>query len=76
LPDSPQSDGQTERDLDVERAVGKLSGRQRLAIELYYYLGLAVSETAAVMACSQGTVKSTLADARARLRAELGQDFR
>jgi RNA polymerase sigma-70 factor, ECF subfamily len=54
--------------LDVERAVGRLSRRQRLAVDCYYFADLSVSETAAVMRCSVGTVKSTLADARARLR--------
>jgi RNA polymerase sigma-70 factor (ECF subfamily) len=62
-----------EADLDLAEALRGLSRRQRLAIELYYYLGMSVSETAEIMGCSQGTVKSTLADARARLRRELGE---
>jgi DNA-directed RNA polymerase specialized sigma24 family protein len=37
-------------------------------------VGLSVAETAAVMGCAEGTVKSTLADARARLRTLLGVD--
>lgn len=60
-----------EERLDVAAAVQRLSPRQRLAVDCHYYAGLSVPETAAVMRCSQGTVKSTLADARARLRAEL-----
>jgi DNA-directed RNA polymerase specialized sigma24 family protein len=48
-----------------------LSRRQRLAVELHYFLGLPVSECATVMSCSEGTVKSTLSDARARLRLDL-----
>jgi DNA-directed RNA polymerase specialized sigma24 family protein len=43
---------------------------------MYYHLGLPVADVAAVMACSPGTVKSTLADARLRLRRELGEDYR
>jgi len=54
--------------LDVERAVERLPARQRLAVDCVYFVGLSVAETAAVMRCAEGTVKSTLADARARLR--------
>jgi RNA polymerase sigma factor (sigma-70 family) len=59
-------------DLDLERAITTLGERQQLAVHLHYYLGLSVDETAAVMDCAAGTVKSTLFDARARLRAVLG----
>jgi RNA polymerase sigma-70 factor (ECF subfamily) len=55
-------------DPDLARAVATLSARQRLAVDCFYYAGLTVAETAAVMGCSEGTVKSTLSDARARLR--------
>jgi RNA polymerase sigma-70 factor (ECF subfamily) len=58
-------------DVDLSRAVDSLPPRQRLAVELHYVLGLDVTETAAVMRCSPGTVKSTLYDARARLRTAL-----
>lgn len=61
----------TDRRVDVELAVRKLPPRQRLAVELYYFVGLPVSECAAVMQCSDGTVKSTLSDARSRLRVDL-----
>jgi RNA polymerase sigma factor (sigma-70 family) len=57
-----------EIDLDLQAALDRISPRQRLAIDCYYYVGLSVSETAAVMRCSEGTVKSTLSDARQRLR--------
>jgi RNA polymerase sigma-70 factor (ECF subfamily) len=67
---------QPQRDLDIEAALRCLTLRQRLAVELHYYLGLPVAEAAEVMDCSVGTVKSTLADARAHLRDELGDDFR
>lgn len=63
-------------DLDVARALRSLSHRQRLAVELFYYLGLPVNDIAAVMDCAPGTVKSTLADARTRLRTLLGENFR
>jgi RNA polymerase sigma-70 factor (ECF subfamily) len=58
--------------LDIERALTRLSARQRLAVDCFYFAGLSLVETAAVMRCSEGTVKSTLADARDRLRRELG----
>lgn len=58
-------------DWDLRRAVANLSERQQLAVALFYYLDLPVDEVAAVMACSAGTVKSTLADARRRLGEQL-----
>jgi RNA polymerase sigma factor (sigma-70 family) len=74
--DSVDSGAATGAGVDVRRLLARLSRRQRVAIELYYYLGLPVDEVAAVMQCSPGTVKSTLSDARARLRRELGEDYR
>lgn len=54
--------------LDVEGAVSRLAPRQRLAVNCFYFIDLSIAETAAVMRCSPGTVKSTLADARHRLK--------
>ncbi|NIK57277.1 RNA polymerase sigma factor [Kribbella shirazensis] len=54
--------------MDVEHAIGSLTDRQRLAVDCYYFADLSIADTAAVMRCSEGTVKSTLSDARARLR--------
>lgn len=62
--------------VDLSAAIRRLSRRQQLAVTLHYYLGMPVNETAEVMACSPGTVKSTLSDARLRLRALLGDDYR
>jgi RNA polymerase sigma factor (sigma-70 family) len=61
----------TDDQIDIERALHLLSPRQRLAIDCHYFAGLSVAETAAVMHCSEGTVKSTLSDARSRLRPAL-----
>lgn len=58
----------TEDRVDVEYAVARLAPRQRLAVDCFYFVGLSLAETAAVMRCSEGTVKSTLSDARLRLR--------
>jgi RNA polymerase sigma-70 factor, ECF subfamily len=68
-PPSPSS-GEDDR-LDIELAVERLPARQRLAVDCYYFVGLSVAETAEVMRCSQGTVKSTLANARRNLRIHL-----
>jgi RNA polymerase sigma-70 factor (ECF subfamily) len=68
------SDAVVHGDLDLHAALRKLSRRQRLAVELHYYLGFPVAEVATQMGCAEGTVKSTLSDARARLRQLLGED--
>ena len=70
LPDPPATDQAP--DVDLERAIERLAERQQLAVHLHYFVGLSVDETAAVMGCSPGTVKSTLFDARTRLRRLLG----
>jgi RNA polymerase sigma-70 factor (ECF subfamily) len=68
---SPSIPDRPDDRLDVHRAVQSLPRRQRLAVDCYYFVGLSIAETAAVMGCAEGTVKSTLADARGRLRALL-----
>ncbi len=70
VPDAGAPDAET--DVDLERAIAALAERQQLAVHLHYFVGLNVEESAAVMSCSAGTVKSTLFDARTRLRALLG----
>ena len=55
-------------DPDLDAALRELTDRQRLAVDCIYFVGLSVAETAAVMGCAEGTVKSTLSDARHRLR--------
>lgn len=72
VPDAPAPDGEAV-DVDLERAIRQLAERQQLAVHLHYFVGLTVDESAAVMNCSAGTVKSTLFDARTRLRALLGE---
>lgn len=61
-------------DLDLELAIRQLSARQRLAVDLYYYVGLDVRTCAEVMACAEGTVKATLHQARAHLQTVLAQE--
>ena len=54
--------------LDLTAAVARLPRKQRLAVELYYFVDLDVASIAGVLGCAEGTVKSQLSDARARLR--------
>ena len=68
LADLPMPSRSVDERLDVEGAVSRLPPRQRLAVDCYYFVDLSIAETAAVMRCSPGTVKSTLADARHRLK--------
>lgn len=70
VPEVPARESQ--HDLDLERAITELPERQQLAVHLHYFVGLSVEETAAVMGCADGTVKSTLFDARSGLRRALG----
>jgi RNA polymerase sigma-70 factor (ECF subfamily) len=66
----PPKNPEPQRDevLDLEQSLRRLPARQRLAIDCYYFAGLSVGETAEVMWCSEGTVKSTLSSARAALK--------
>jgi RNA polymerase sigma-70 factor (ECF subfamily) len=57
-------------------AVNSLSEEHRLTIACRYFLELSEDETAAALGVRRGTVKSRLARALARLRAELGEEER
>lgn len=56
----------------VFSAVAGLPPRQRACVALHYYEQLSIAETAAVLRCSPGTVKSQLAKARSSLVGVLG----
>jgi RNA polymerase sigma factor (sigma-70 family) len=60
-----------ERRETLLQAMERLESDDRLIINLRYYLELSTSETAVVMGCPEGTVKSRLSRALARLRAAL-----
>lgn len=78
LPDSMIADETGDSDLQelVQRAVDRLPRRMRAAVMLRYYDDLSEPEVAAALGVSVGTVKSTVARAVAKLRAdaELGAD--
>lgn len=61
-------------DVDLERAIRALAPRQREAVDLYYFADLDVAAIAEVMGCAPGTVRATLHQARAALRAQMGDD--
>jgi RNA polymerase sigma factor (sigma-70 family) len=70
-PEAEDATGQAETRVDLWRALGKLSRRQREATVLRYYLGLDVREIAEVMGTPEGTTKSLLSRARSMLAEEL-----
>lgn len=76
IPDVPVLPDPGASGLDLRRALADLTRRQQIAVTLYYYLDLPLADIAAVMSCSDGTVKSTLRDSRAKMRAALGEDYR
>jgi RNA polymerase sigma-70 factor (sigma-E family) len=70
---SGPEDGITER-RRVAAALDELPERQRTAVVLRYFEDLSERETAAVMGCGLGTVKSTTSRGVARLRELLGEE--
>lgn len=58
----------TERDIDLERGLRALSGRQRQAVLLHYLADLDLAQVARAMRCSPGTVRKHLARGLEALR--------
>ena len=56
------------RRVDLAAALGRLAPRQRAVIVLRFYLDLSEVETARILGCAVGTVKSQTSEALARLR--------
>jgi RNA polymerase sigma-70 factor (sigma-E family) len=56
---------------ELLRALQRLTRKQRAIVVLRHYVQLSEEETAAVLGCSVGTVKSTASRALAHLRADL-----
>jgi RNA polymerase sigma-70 factor (sigma-E family) len=59
----------------VHAALAHLTPRQRESVVLRFMDDLSVEQTAAVMGCSQGTVKKLTARALVALREHVGMDF-
>lgn len=66
-------DGAADRDV-VWRAIQRLPERQRLAVVLRYYEDLPEAETAEILGCSVGTVKSQTSRALDRLQQLLASE--
>ena len=64
-----RSAASTPSDPDLLRALSGLSPRQRAVVVLRYFEDLTESDTAAVLGCSVGSVKTHHARAMAQLRA-------
>lgn len=74
IPDQPVADISGERDLrdSLQRAIDKLPERMRVAVVLRFYEDMTEAEVADVLGVSQGTVKSTVSRAVAKLRSDDG----
>lgn len=68
LPEAPTGAEAGEERTDVWRALQRLPRRQRAVVVLRYYEDLTEVETARVLGCSTGTVKSQTSKAFAKLR--------
>ncbi|MFI9009994.1 SigE family RNA polymerase sigma factor [Actinosynnema sp. NPDC053489] len=71
LPDVPGSEADPGGGVDVRAALASLPPGQRAAVVLRYWEDRSVAQTARLLKCSQGTVKSQCAKGLAALRREL-----
>lgn len=70
----PMPDAELTDDLlDLRRAIAGLPDKMRAAVCLHYLADLPVDDVAAALEIAPGTVKSSLHDARRRLREQLGE---
>ena len=75
LRDVPGEQGSAEdravRDIDLNRAIGRLSADDKVALFSYFYLDLPLDEAARVMGVPLGTAKSRIYRAARRLRPDV-----
>jgi RNA polymerase sigma-70 factor (sigma-E family) len=72
VPDQPSGLADPESVLDLQAAMTALPARQRATVVLRFYLDLNVDQTAQLLGCTPGTVKSQTAKALDSLRRALG----
>ncbi len=72
VPDDISAAADLDVSLDLRGALAMLAPRQRAAIVLRYYCDLSVDQTAAILGCSAGTVKSQTARGLDALRRLVG----
>jgi RNA polymerase sigma-70 factor (sigma-E family) len=71
-PDSPAAAVDHDAALDLRAAVAALPARQRATLVLRFYCDLTVDQSAEILGCSPGTVKSQTARALGAVRRALG----
>jgi RNA polymerase sigma factor (sigma-70 family) len=73
-PSSPEATVLAARREELLEALGSLREEARWAIGCRYFLGLSEEETAAILGCARGTVKSRLSRALKSLRTEIAKE--
>lgn len=72
---TPDSSQDVPKQLALREALLRLTARQRAVLVLRFYEDRSVDETAKLLGCTTGTVKSQTAKALFRMRAALPTDF-